>query len=104
MTRTKKTIPDMPNLTRTVAALAALDVADQKREAVAALALKLGTGVVESGECGVRLLLRGEQKVREAFADDTADRNSRENAMLVNPNGPFMRRLVNSWKASRSTG
>lgn len=34
------------------------------------------------------------QDVRRAFADDTADRNSRENAMLVNPDDPWLRTLV----------
>lgn len=33
-------------------------------------------------------------KVREAFALDTADINSRENAMLVHPRDPWLRRVA----------
>lgn len=35
-------------------------------------------------------------KVGEAFAEDTADRNSRETALLVRPD-PWLRRLVAEW-------
>jgi hypothetical protein len=32
--------------------------------------------------------------VREAFALDTSDRNSRQNAMLVGPRDPWLRRML----------
>jgi hypothetical protein len=39
-------------------------------------------------------LVQAESAVKAAFADDTADRNPRESAMLISPESEWLRRMV----------
>lgn len=41
-----------------------------------------------------KALLIAERKVKEAFADDTADVNQRSNALLINPASEWLKRMV----------
>jgi hypothetical protein len=69
-----------PDLTRTAEALDAYDVA------------------FASGDYEARA--KAAQVVKEAFADDTADRNQRETAMMVAPRDPWLRGLIARWRES----
>lgn len=78
----------MARLTRTKAALAAYD--ELYADFIDAV------GELNNAETNRRfdLVMAAERRVREAFADDTADVNQRRNALLINPDGEWLRRMI----------
>jgi len=57
---------------------------------------KVNAGYCVAGDKTLEDVEKALQKVKEAFADDTADTNCRDNAMLVSPDGGngWLRRLL----------
>jgi len=84
-------LPDPLTLTCTRAAVVSYD-----RVYEAYQILMFGNTYVTNAEsdAAYALVEAAELAVREAFALDTADRNSRQNAMLVGPRDPWLRRML----------
>jgi len=84
-------LPDPLTLTCTRAAVGEYD-----RVYEAYQILMFGNTYVTNAESDVAYALveAAELAVREAFALDTSDRNSRQNAMLVGPRDPWLRRML----------
>ena len=87
-------LPDPLTLTCTRAAVVSYD-----RVYEAYQILMFGNTYVTNAESDVAYALveAAELAVREAFALDTADRNSRQNAMLVGPRDPWLRRMLEKY-------
>jgi hypothetical protein len=84
---------DFPNLARTAAAIAAYDAfADRHYGRATVDALKTDADV----EAWVARDRAEMDKVINAYADDTADRNSRKTLLQVMPM-KFARRMANDW-------
>lgn len=98
--------PDRLSLARTKIAVDAYDAADRAYQA-AVDAGPSGTTKEDDREYNRKTdeLLKAidvaGQKVGEAFADDTADRNSRGTAMLVRPDA-WLRRQIAQWLAKEA--
>jgi len=79
------------NLARTKVAVAAYDGVR------AAFRSGLGTGTFQETYGRLRAVEAAERAVGNAFALDTSDRNSPENARLVRPGDPWLRRLLEKY-------
>ena len=77
------------NLDRTAKALAVYD--SEKAGLTAKMAAAMTNDAVWDVVAEIRA---SENRVREAFALDTADVNPRDRAMLVHPDDPWLRRQV----------
>lgn len=92
---------DFPNLARTAAALDQYDQVNAEFDAKTPL---VSTREVE--DVWWPKLKAAEREVSEAFADDTADRNPRDNALLMGPtpkqsnpeNDCTLRKWVRDWR------
>lgn len=77
------------DLTRTKAAVAVYDADKPRRDALWEAAETAEAVFAAQAEEKV-----AENRVREAFALDTADRNTKSQAYLVHPDDPWLRRLL----------
>ena len=84
-------LPDPLTLTCTRASVGEYDLVYEAYQI-----LMFGNTYVTNAEsdAAYALVEAAELAVREAFALDTADRNSRQNAMLVGPRDPWLRRML----------
>ncbi len=79
------------NLTKTKDAVAAYDVA------LTAFQAGVSVAPLNESERLLEAVQAAEEAVRDAFAEETADRNQPKNARLVHPSDPWLRRLVEKY-------
>ena len=93
---TEGKLADWPDLTRTAAAIDSYDaIRESYLKGCQARAQRTG----EDEGCATWKDLRdATNAIKEAFADDTADRNQRETALMVAPRDPWLRGLVARWR------
>lgn len=93
------TAADFPNLARTAAAIEAYDAfADRHFSAATVDALKTDADV----DAWIAADRAEMDKVINAYADDTSDRNSRTTLLQVMPM-KFARQMANKWTAQQTT-
>jgi hypothetical protein len=90
-------VPDPLKLTRTRAAVVEFDRVYAEFEDLMFKGLKPGYVTNAMSDAAYALVEAAELAVREAFAADTADRNPRQNAMLVGPGSPWLRRMLEKY-------
>jgi hypothetical protein len=91
---TELLVPDPLKLARTRAAVAEFDRVYAVFQALLLRETRNRYVTNAESDAAYERVEAADRAVREAFADDTADRNPRQNALLVGPGSPWLRRLL----------